>query len=85
MTKVWPVQDAKSRFSEFLDTTLRDGPQVVSRRGREEAVLVPIGQWQRMQTAAKPTLKDWLLAESPRFDIPLPDRRTYKWRKPPKF
>lgn len=41
---VWPVQDAKARFSELLDTAQREGPQVVTRRGREAAVLVPIEQ-----------------------------------------
>lgn len=40
--KVWPAQDAKARFSELLDTCQREGPQVVSRRGRETAVLVPV-------------------------------------------
>ena len=37
----WRVQDAKARFSEFLDATLRDGPSS-TRRGVEAAVLVPI-------------------------------------------
>jgi antitoxin Phd len=31
----WQLQDAKARFSEFLDASLRDGPQVVTRRGVE--------------------------------------------------
>ena len=31
----WPVQDAKARFSELLDTALKQGPQVVTRRGVE--------------------------------------------------
>ncbi|HTA86501.1 MAG TPA: type II toxin-antitoxin system prevent-host-death family antitoxin [Silvibacterium sp.] len=31
----WQLQDAKARFSEFLDTALREGPQVVTRRGVE--------------------------------------------------
>ena len=44
---IWPVQDAKARFSEFLDTCLEDGPQIVSRRGTEAAVLVPIDQWRK--------------------------------------
>jgi hypothetical protein len=26
--KTWPVQDAKARFSELLDTCLKDGPQM---------------------------------------------------------
>ena len=31
--KAWPVQDAKARFSEMLDACLREGPQMVTRRG----------------------------------------------------
>ena len=38
----WQVQDAKARFSELLDATIKNGPQVVTRRGIETAVLVPI-------------------------------------------
>ena len=63
---IWPVQDAKARFSELLDTCLKDGPQVVTRRGAETAVLVPIDDWRRLQQAARPTLKELLLADVPR-------------------
>ena len=38
----WPVQDAKARFSELLDACVSEGPQVVTRRGAETAVLIPI-------------------------------------------
>lgn len=38
----WPVQDAKFRFSKFLDACLSDGPQMVTRRDAEAAVLVPL-------------------------------------------
>ena len=38
----WRVQDAKARFSEFLNATIKKGPQVVKRRRVETAVLVPI-------------------------------------------
>ncbi|HLJ71856.1 MAG TPA: type II toxin-antitoxin system prevent-host-death family antitoxin, partial [Roseiarcus sp.] len=37
----WPVQDAKARFSEMLETCMREGPQLVTKRGAEAAVLVP--------------------------------------------
>ncbi|MBM3202860.1 type II toxin-antitoxin system Phd/YefM family antitoxin [Candidatus Woesearchaeota archaeon] len=40
--QTWAVQDAKSRFSEFLDACLEQGPQMVTRRGIEAAVLVPV-------------------------------------------
>ena len=72
--QAWPVQDAKARFSEFLDACLADGPQMVTRRGAEAAVLVPADQWRRLQTAARPTLKQLLLCNDARGDLPLPIR-----------
>jgi antitoxin Phd len=51
---LWQVHDAKTRFSEFLDASLRDGPQVVTRRGVEAAVLVPIDEWRRLMYQASP-------------------------------
>jgi prevent-host-death family protein len=64
----WQLQDAKARFSELIEASLRDGPQVVTRRGVETAVVVPIDEWRRLKAAARPTLKDWLLAPTPKFD-----------------
>lgn len=77
----WQVQDAKARFSEFLDATIKKGPQVVTRRGVRTAVMVPIEEWERLQKAARPSLKEVLLAPEPRFDIPIPARG--KWRRRP--
>ena len=78
----WQVQDAKARFSEFLDATTRDGPQVVTRRGVEAAVMVGIREWRRLQHLARPGLKALLLAPGPRFDNLIPERRRYR-RRPP--
>ena len=72
--KTWPVQDAKARFSEFLDACLSDGPQMVTRRGAEAAVLVPAAQWRRLHAASKPSLKELLLSDAARGDLPLPPR-----------
>jgi antitoxin Phd len=77
----WQLQDAKTRFSEFLDATINMGPQVVTRRGVRVAVMVPIEEWERLQKAAQPGLKEWLLAPEPRFDGLIPERR--KWRRRP--
>jgi prevent-host-death family protein len=80
---VWPVQDAKARFSELLDACISEGPQVVSRRGTETAVLVPIEEWRRLQTAARPSLKQLLLQESARSESLVPDRRKARRRPVP--
>lgn len=50
--KSWPVNDAKARFSELLDTCLKEGPQLVTKRGAEAAVLVPVEEWMRRHSAA---------------------------------
>ncbi len=80
--RVWPVQDAKARFSALLDASLREGPQMVTKRGAAAAVLVPVEEWRRLQRAARPSLKELLLAEVPRFDIPLPQRGRWRRRTP---
>jgi len=62
----WPVQDAKARFSELLQTAFHEGPQIVTRRGVEAAVLVPIEEWRRINSS-RPSLKDLLLAPHRRY------------------
>ncbi len=80
---VWPVQHAKARFSELLDTCQREGPQVVSRRGCEAAVLVPIDEWRRLQAAARPSLKDLLLSPGARSEMLVPPRGQARRRSVP--
>jgi len=80
----WQLQEAKSRFSEFLDAALTKGPQVVTRRGVEAAVLVPIEEWRRLQSS-RPNIKELLLGPGPRFDIVLPKRTRWKRRSPIDF
>ena len=76
----WQLQDAKAKFSEFLDAALRSGPQIVTRRGVETAVLVPMGEWQRLQASARPNLKALLLQTGPRFQGLVPARRSFRRR-----
>jgi antitoxin Phd len=80
--KSWPVQDAKARFSEFLETCLREGPQIVTKRGAEAAVLVPAADWRRLQQSSRPSLKELLLADGARGELPLPSRGRLKRRAP---
>ena len=77
----WPVQDAKARFSEFLDACLVEGPQMVTRRGAEAAVLVPVQEWRRLQSAARPSLKLLLLSDQARTDMIVPARGGAQRRK----
>ena len=85
MSKTWPVQDAKARFSELLETSLSEGPQIVTKRGVEAAVLVPIDEWRRLEKRARPDLKELLLAPQARTDALTPPRPRHRRRVSPSF
>jgi antitoxin Phd len=78
----WPVQDAKARFSEFLEKCLTEGPQMVTKRGAEAAVLVPADEWRRLHASAKPSLKELLLSKDARAEIPVRPRGQPRRRSP---
>ena len=77
----WPVKDAKARFSELLETSLSEGPQLVTKHGKAAAVLVPIRQWNALQTAGKRALKQVLLDPAAPTGIAVPARGKLKLRR----
>jgi prevent-host-death family protein len=81
----WPVQDAKARFSELLETCLREGPQTVTKRGQDAAVLLSVTEWRRLTHVARPSLKDLLLAPEPRVELIIPPRGRKRHREPQVF
>ncbi len=81
MSKTWQVQEAKARFSALLETSLAEGPQIVTKRGVAAAVLVPIDQWRRLEQMTKPDLKELLLAPEARTDTLTPPREKRRHRK----
>ena len=67
---LWQVQEAKTRLSEVIEEARESGPQVITRHGRERAVILSIEDY-RALTAHKPDLKSYLLGgpKVDRFDI----------------
>ncbi len=49
MLRIWQLQDAKNRFSEVVEQALQRGPQVITRRGVETAVLLSYAEYRRLQ------------------------------------
>ena len=76
------MQDAKARFSEFLQASLTEGPQLVTMRGADAAVLLAVDEWRRLTARARPGLKALLLASEPRVDLPIPPRGKQRRRVP---
>lgn len=75
------MQEAKQRFSELVRRAEAEGPQVVTRHGREVVVVVPAEEWRRVSgEEEKMDFKEFLmsapeglehiLAERPPDDYP---------------
>jgi len=45
--RTWAVAEAKARFSEMIDRALADGPQTITRNGKQAVVVVSAEEWQR--------------------------------------
>jgi prevent-host-death family protein len=60
----WQLQDAKNRFSEVVDEAARSGPQVITRRGVEAAVVVSAADWARLARERRPLIE--ILRRAPR-------------------
>ena len=83
--RTWPVQDAKARFSEMLVACEREGPQLVTKRGAEAAVLVPYEDWRRLNARAPRDLKALLLADAARCEDLVPPRGRGRHRPAPEL
>jgi antitoxin Phd len=59
----WQIQEAKARFSELINRTLKDGPQTVTRHGEPVAVIVAAEEYRRLRSRRR-SLKT-LLAKAP--------------------
>ena len=81
----WSVQDAKARFSELLETCMVEGTQLITKRGVDAGVLVPVDEWRRLTAAARPSLKQLLLTDSARVDFELAPRGQAKRRQLPEW
>lgn len=69
----WQLQEAKSHFSEVVDLSLKEGPQLVTRRGREAVVIVAACDYRRMNGSVSTLLP--ILLNAPRGE-PLPVERS---------
>ena len=70
------------RFSELIGTALAEGPQIVTKRGVETAVMLPIEQWRKLERMTKPDLKELLLSPEARTDDLTPPRKQHRRRTP---
>jgi prevent-host-death family protein len=71
MTTKWQMQDAKARFGELVRKAEVDGPQIVTYRGVDKAVLVSMEDYRRLE-ANKKSFVDHLFS-GPKLDDDIVD------------
>lgn len=49
MPRTWQLQDAKNRLSEVVQQAISRGPQVITKRGVETAVILSYAEYRRLQ------------------------------------
>jgi len=49
MRRVWQLQEAKNKLSEVVDQAMHHGPQVITRRGVQEAVVVSFAEYAKLR------------------------------------
>lgn len=48
MKNVWQLQEAKNKFSNLVDRAHHDGPQFVTKHGKESVVVIAIEEYQKI-------------------------------------
>lgn len=69
MGNVWQLQEAKNKFSNLVDKARHDGPQVVTKHGKEAVVIIAIEDYQKLNKPKSDLIS--FLKKSPLSDINL--------------
>jgi prevent-host-death family protein len=48
MPRIWQLQEAKNKLSEVVDEALTDGPQVITKRGIETAIVLSYADYRKL-------------------------------------
>ncbi len=69
MSNVWQMQEAKNKLSQLVDSAQNDGPQIVTRHGKEAVVILAIEDYRKLNRPASDLVT--FLRSSPLVDIEL--------------
>lgn len=58
MTGIWQLQEAKNKLSQVVDDALNKGPQIITRRGVEVAIVIAYEHYRKI-TASDQKLSDF--------------------------
>ncbi len=72
VSQTWQLQTAKARFSEVFRRAREEGPQLVTRQGKEGVIILPLEEFEQLvDRARKPKSLVRFFAESPLVGLQL--------------
>jgi len=48
MARLWPLQEARNKLSDVVDDAETDGPQIITRHGKQVAVVLSMAEYSRL-------------------------------------
>ena len=51
MLQTWQLQEAKNKLSRVIEDAIHRGPQIITRRGTEVAIVISIDEYRKMTTS----------------------------------
>lgn len=67
MSNVWQLQEAKNKFSNLVDKANHDGPQIVTRHGKESVVVISVKDYRKLNKPKSDLVT--FFKNSPLFDM----------------
>ncbi|MCP5101609.1 MAG: type II toxin-antitoxin system Phd/YefM family antitoxin [Chloroflexi bacterium] len=58
MSQTWQLQVAKNKFSQVVDEAINEGPQIITRHGREVVIILSLEEYRKMM-ASQQKLSDF--------------------------
>ncbi|MBI5952295.1 MAG: type II toxin-antitoxin system Phd/YefM family antitoxin [Chloroflexi bacterium] len=49
MNETWQIQDAKNKLSEVIARALKQGPQLITKRGEKTAVVISYAEYENLR------------------------------------
>jgi antitoxin Phd len=69
MTQTWQLQEAKNKLSQVINNAVKGGPQIITKRGVEVAIVLSYTEYQKM-VASRGHLSDFF-RQSPLAEVEL--------------
>ena len=75
IAQAWQLQDAKSKFSELVESAISKGPQFVTKRGVKSVVVISVDEFNRLKKPKEDLLS--FFNSAPRIDLVIERKKDF--------